>query len=183
MHAAARTSNLLITSWTTPFDAGQQQLLELTTAMATFLLWSNVESATRAWQRTDLVSRFARDSVTCCLHAEEASRNAKRAALRAVHSRMHLYGHPCLYTRYCYRGPSKLVDERILGLRKIIVWKVFLVQQKVYWLCGCTTLAIDSVKVHANNFDSNSALWGNLFCKDNCIFLRSVIRETISLTT
>ena len=59
-----------------------QQLLELTTAIATFSLCSNVESTTRAWQRIDLVSRFAWGSVACWAGL------LKRAALRTVHSRM-----------------------------------------------------------------------------------------------
>ena len=51
--------------------------------MATFSL---IESTTRLWQRIDLASRFAQGSVACWASL------SKHIALRAVHSRMRLYG-------------------------------------------------------------------------------------------
>ena len=55
----------------------------------------SLESTTRLWRRTDLVSRFTRGSVACWAGL------SKCVALRAVRLRMHLYGHPCLCTRHC----------------------------------------------------------------------------------
>ena len=62
--------------------------------MATFSLCSNVEFTTKLWQRTDLASRFARGSVVCWAGL------LKCVALCAIHSRMHIYGHPRLCTRH-----------------------------------------------------------------------------------
>ena len=82
--------------------------------MATFSLCSNVESTTRLWQRTDLVSRFARGSVARGLHAEQASRNARRFApfVRECISMATLV---CAHgtTILTNREPSELVGERI----------------------------------------------------------------------
>ena len=53
---SSRTVNLLLRRPNPLMQVNvQQQLFELTTAMATFSLCSNVESTTRAWQRTDLI--------------------------------------------------------------------------------------------------------------------------------
>ena len=62
----------------TPLDAGQQQLVELTTAMVIFLLCSNIESTT--WQTIDKHDKEQTspiDSLEAWWPAKRASQNAR----------------------------------------------------------------------------------------------------------
>ena len=94
---ATWTSNLLV------LLCRPHPSIQVNSSCSNTLQWRHsrsVESTTRLWQRTDLVSRFARGSVACWAGL------SKRAALCAVRSRMHLYGYPCLCTRHCNSDQS-----------------------------------------------------------------------------
>ena len=117
-HRHGWTVTILITS------LKQVMIQHCTTAMATFEQSENVESTTRAWQKTDLVSRGS-------------AGHSKYAALCAIHFKIHLYGHICLCTWHCncdqswtFWTCSRAHQILLCRLEKdtdyIIVWKVFL---------------------------------------------------------
>ena len=107
----------------------------------------SVESCTRLWQRTDLVSCFAQGSVACCLEL--------RGALCHSFKNASLWPPLFVHTALTNRGPSELVEERIFmpsslghGLykKKDRLKNIFCCIQyneatptntcRVYWLCG-----------------------------------------------
>ena len=96
--AAARTLNLLVL-----LHRPHPSMQVNSSCSNSPLQWRgprSIKSTTRLWRRTDLVSRFTRGSVACWAGL------SKRAVLRPVRLRMHLYGHPCLCTRHCNSDQS-----------------------------------------------------------------------------